>query len=597
METQFVPEWAKGIIWYQIFPERFRNGDPTNDPTAASLEGAWPHDHTSPWEVHPWGSDWYAAQPYEQQNGRDIWYNIQRRRYGGDLQGVIDSLDYLVDLGIEAIYLNPVFDSPSLHKYDGATYHHIDPHFGPDPDGDRRLIAIENPIDPATWQWTSADRLALRLIDEAHRRGLRIIFDGVWNHMGINSFAFRDVVARQRDSVYRDWFRIDSWDDPAAGTTFAYTGWFGAHELPEILQDENGHAPGPRDYIYAATRRWMDPDGGGDPSDGIDGWRLDVAFCIRHPFWKGWRQHVRSINPEAYLVAEVVQSPDEEKPYLEGDEFDATMNYNFFIDLYEFFISRDYRVTATEFDARLRYLREAHPAQVAHVMQNLLDCHDTSRIASHIVNRDIWNIREWNTFFQRTKPADTPEFDTRRPTAAERRIQRLVALFQMTYIGAPMIYYGDEAGMWGGNDPCCRKPMVWPDMVYNAEAVLPDGTLRPTADEVAFDHELHDYYRQIIALRKASPALRHGEYRTLLTDDARHLFAFARETEDDAAVCVFNADDLHHIVELPVGDGQWREGFTPQESSETSEVLDGVIHVAIPPHSGIIFRRTVEPVS
>ncbi|RIK15217.1 MAG: alpha-amylase, partial [Anaerolineae bacterium] len=330
-ETQFVPDWARGIVWYQIFPERFRNGDPNNDPTAASLKGSWPHDHTSPWQVHPWTSDWYQLQPYERLNGHDIWFNIQRRRYGGDLQGIIDSLDYLVDLGIEAIYLNPVFDAPSLHKYDGASYHHIDPHFGPDPEGDRRLIASETPHDPATWVWTAADRLALRLIAEVHRRGLRIIFDGVWNHMGINSFAFRDVVARQRNSQYRDWFRIDSWDDPAAGTTFAYTGWSGARELPEMLQDANGHAAGPRDYIFAATRRWMDPDGDGDPADGIDGWRLDVAFCVRHPFWKAWRQHVRAINPEAYMVAEVVQSPEEEKPYLEGDEFDAVMNYNFFI--------------------------------------------------------------------------------------------------------------------------------------------------------------------------------------------------------------------------------------------------------------------------
>ena len=144
---QFVPEWAKGIIWYQIFPERFRNGDPDNDPTAATLEGSWPHDHTSPWQVHPWTADWYERQPYEQRNGRDIWFNIQRRRYGGDLQGIIDSLDYLVDLGIEAIYLNPVFDSPSSHKYDGATYHHIDPHFGPDPDGDCLLYTSPSPRD------------------------------------------------------------------------------------------------------------------------------------------------------------------------------------------------------------------------------------------------------------------------------------------------------------------------------------------------------------------------------------------------------------------------------------------------------------------
>ncbi len=587
IDDQFVPEWAKGIIWYQIFPERFRNGDPDNDPTAAGLEGAWPHDHTSPWQVHPWTADWYEHQPYERRNGGDIWFNIQRRRYGGDLQGIIDSLDYLVDLGIEAIYLNPVFDSPSSHKYDGATYHHIDPHFGPDPAGDRRLIAAETPHDPATWLWTAADRLALRLIDEVHRRGLRLIFDGVWNHMGVNSFAFRDVVARQRESAYRDWFKINRWDDPAAGTRFDYTGWAGARELPEIRQDENGHLAAPRDYIYAATRRWMDPNGDGDPADGIDGWRLDVAFCIRHPFWKAWRRHVRAINPQAYLVAEVVQSPAEEKPYLEGDEFDAVMNYNFLFAVFEFFIAGQHRITATEFDVKLRELREMHPAQVAHVMQNLVDCHDTSRLASQIVNRDIWPIRDWPEFFRRTKAVEDPRYDTRRPTAAERRVQRLVALFQMIYIGAPMIYYGDEAGMWGANDPCCRKPMVWPDRDYAPEATLPTGAARPQADEVAFDPELHDYYRRIIALRKASPALRRGDYRTLLTDDARRLFAFARETTDDAAVAVFNADALMHTVELPLGDGRWYDAL----SGEPAGRVERGLTISIPPVSGFVLRR------
>ena len=577
MNHQFVPEWAKGIIWYQIFPERFRNGDPANDPTAASLEGAWPHDHRSPWQVHPWTSDWYELQPYERQNGRDIWFNIQRRRYGGDLQGVIDKLDYLIDLGIEAIYLNPVFDSPSSHKYDGATYHHIDPHFGPDPAGDRRLIAAENPTDPATWLWTAADRLAVRLIDEAHRRGLRIIFDGVWNHMGLNSFAFRDVVARGRDSVYRDWFKISSWDDPAAGTTFAFTGWAGSHELPELMQDENGLVAGPRDYIYAATRRWMDPDGDGDPADGIDGWRLDVAYCVRHPFWMAWRQHVRAINPEVYLVAEVVKSPEEEKPYLEGDEFDATMNYNFLFAVNEFFLADRFRVTATEFDRKLRQLREAHPDQVAHVMQNLLDSHDTSRLASQIVNRDIWSVRDWEEFHRRTKPVENPAYDTRPPTAAESRLQRLVALFQMTYIGAPMIYYGDEAGMWGGNDPCCRMPMVWPDLLS-----LPSGE-----GEGGFDHELHDYYRRIIALRKASPALRRGDYRTLLADDARRLFAFARETDGDTAVCLFNADQLMHTVALPAGKGEWRDAL----EDAPVVLVDGAIQATLPPLSGAVYRR------
>ncbi len=584
--ASFVPEWAKGLVWYQIFPERFRNGDPTNDPTAASLEGAYPHDHTSLWQVHPWTSDWYEQQSYEQANGCGFLFNVQRRRYGGDIQGIIDSLDYLVDLGVGGLYINPLFESPSAHKYDGATYHHIDPHFGPDPDGDRRLIATETPHDPTTWLWTSADHLALRLIDEAHRRGLRIIFDGVWNHMGLNSFAYRDVAARQRESPYRDWFKIERWDDPVAGTKFACTGWFGAMELPELRQDENGVVAGPRDYIFAATHRWMDPDGDGDPADGVDGWRLDVAFCIKHPFWKAWRKHVRAINPEAYMVAEVVQTPEEEKLYLQGDEFDATMNYNFFSTAYEFFIADKYGVTASEFDHNLRELREMYPDEVSHVMQNLLDSHDTSRIASLIVNCDSWPIRDWGEFHKHTKVEHSSEYDTRRPTAAERRVQRLVVLFQMTYIGAPMIYYGDEAGMWGANDPCCRKPMVWPDGVYEPEARLPNGAARSTPDGVAFDHELFAYYRKLIGVRQASPALRVGEYRTLLADDDRRLFAFARETAGDKAIAVFNADELTHTVALPA-EGVWEDALNGGQYA----AANGYIELSVPPVSGVVLIK------
>ena len=192
---EFVPTWAKEAIWYQIFPERFRNGDPGNDPTLSSLKGADPQEMPKAWEISPWGSDWYKLQPWELQNGEpEMWKHLLRRRYGGDLQGIIDKLDYLQNLGVTALYLNPVFESPSLHKYDGATYHHIDPHFGPDPEGDRARMATEDPLDPTTWVWTQADELALELIRQCHARGIRIIFDGVFNHMGLSSFAFQDGV-------------------------------------------------------------------------------------------------------------------------------------------------------------------------------------------------------------------------------------------------------------------------------------------------------------------------------------------------------------------------------------------------------------------
>jgi len=379
--AEFVPGWAKSAVWYQIFPERFRNGDPDNDPTLESMRGAWPHDLSEPWQVHPWTSDWYELAPYERDNGKSFWFNVQRRRYGGDLEGVLGKLDYLEELGVNALYFNPVFKAPSSHKYDGETYHHIDPHLGPDPRGDLRLIATETPDDPSTWVWTAADLLVLELIRELHNRGMRIIFDGVFNHMGLRSWPFRDVLAHQRDSRFSDWFAIESWRDRRRGTRFVYRGWAGVRELPELRQDEDGIVPGPRKYIFDATRRWMDPDNDGDPSDGIDGWRLDVAFCISHAFWKSWRKWVRSINPEAYLTAEVVAEPAELEPYLRGDEFDAVMNYNFGFICDEYFFAREKRISTTAFDRTLRELREAFPRQVGYVMQNLFGSHDTARLA------------------------------------------------------------------------------------------------------------------------------------------------------------------------------------------------------------------------
>jgi glycosidase len=326
---EFVPQWAKRVVWYQIFPERFRDGDKGNNPTVIDIAGSDPKEPPKSWNIHPWGSDWYQLQYYEKTNGEpEMWKHILRRRYGGDLQGVIDKLDYLHELGITAIYLNPVFQSPSLHKYDGESYHHIDPNFGPDPEEDRKLIATENPLKPETWVWTSADELALKLIDEAHNKGIKIIFDGVFNHLGYNSFAFQDVLKNQEKSPYKDWFIIKSWDNPKTGSKFDYEGWFGVKSLPELKEDSTGIVAGPKKYIFDATKRWMNPKGKGI-AHGIDGWRLDVAFCVGHPFWKKWRQHVRAINPEAYMTAEIVDTPDKVKPYMQGDEFDGEMNYNF----------------------------------------------------------------------------------------------------------------------------------------------------------------------------------------------------------------------------------------------------------------------------
>jgi glycosidase len=379
------PKWASSAVWYQIFPERFCNGDPSNDPKIGDQIGSWPHDTTGPWQVHPWTSDWYELQPWEKSNGKGYSFNITRRRYGGDIQGIINKIGYLKDLGINTLYLNPIFIAPSNHKYDGAMYHHVDPTFGPDPSGDIKLMEQEDPLKPETWAWTTADKLALKMIDSLHKSGIRVIFDGVFNHMGVNSFAFKDLVKNGKNSKYANWFIVKQFADSSTGKTLEYEGWFGVKDLPEIREDENGIVDGPKQYIYQSTRRWMDPNGDGNPRDGIDGWRLDVAFCVRHEFWKDWRKLVKGINPEAYLTAEVIDSVSKVKPYVEGDEFDAVMNYNFGFILADYFIGEN-RMSPTSLDKSLKNLREAFGVDPL-IMMNLFDSHDTNRMASHVVNQ------------------------------------------------------------------------------------------------------------------------------------------------------------------------------------------------------------------
>jgi cyclomaltodextrinase / maltogenic alpha-amylase / neopullulanase len=584
--SEFVPAWAKSAVWYQIFPERFRDGDPSNNPKMADILGADPPERPKAWKIHPWGSDWYELQPYERANGEpELWKHLLRRRYGGDLQGVIDKLDYLKDLGINAIYLNPIFASPSLHKYDQSSYHHVDPNFGPDPEGDRKLMATETPIDSSTWVWTKADELALKLIDEAHHKGMRIIFDGVFNHMGVNSFAFKDLAKNQERSPYKDWFTVKAFDNPATpANEFVYDGWFGNKSLPELREDSNGIVQGPKDYIFKATERWMNPKGEG-VEHGIDGWRLDVAYCVAHPFWKDWRKHVRSINPEAYLTAELVLPPEKVKPYLQGDEFDGEMNYNFAFAAAEFFFNPEpTRISVSEFDQKLEELRNLYPPGVAYVVQNLFGSHDSNRIASHIVNRGIGNFRDWGNYFNISQAAQNSKYNVRKPRAEELQLQKLFAIMQMTYVGAPMIYYGDEVGMWGGNDPDSRKPMLWPDITYTDEAYKPDGTKRPP-DKVQINHDLRDHYKKLIALRNRYPALRLGSFETLLFDDDKGLYVFERRHEDDVVWVALNNSGEPRDVILPA---RGHADFKNELSGPPPRQAAGKLYLTIPAKWGAV---------
>ena len=594
-----VPGWAADAIFYQIFPERFANGDRTNDPTRESLE--FPESVPESWAISPWTGDWYARAEWEKQLGPDFYENgVFHRRYGGDLQGVIDKLDYLATLGINTIYFNPVFYARSLHKYDGNSLHHVDPHFGSDPAGDLALMAQET-SDPASWHWTQADKLFLELIGRAHERGIRIVIDGAFNHTGRDFFAFADLRQRGAESPYRDWYIVQHFDDPATPQNeFRYKGWWGVETLPEFANDDTGQDlhSGPKQYVLDSTRRWMDPNGDGDPADGIDGWRLDVANELPAGFWRDWHAAARNINPQCYTVAEVW---GDARHFLQDGRFSATMNYHgFAFPVKGFLIDRVLPASAAarDFDAR----RDAYPRDVQFALQNLVDSHDTDRLASMIVNargstelgdtRRPYREPERFDYDIGVSPRYMPDYDVRKPNDRQRRVQRLVALLQMTYVGPPMIYYGTEAGMWGADDPCDRMPMVWPDVSYEPQQAHPLGRERQP-DAVAFDESLFNYYRAAIALRRQSPALRRGIIEFVAADDEAQFLAFRRADDEASLFIGLNRGDDTHRWEISLAEGVSLEQVFTASGNVDQFSVESQAHravVTVPACDGVVLR-------
>lgn len=540
MSKDFVPDWARDAVWYQVFPERFRNGAPHSDPRAEDIADRAPDG----WSVSRWGQDWYALEGWQTKR-HGFWDAVFHRRFGGDLVGLKDKLDYLQDLGVTALYLNPVFQAQSLHKYDGSCFHHIDPTFGPDRDGDLKLLAEANETeDPATWVWTAADRFFLELVADVHRRGMRIIIDGVFNHAGRDFFAFRDLLRHGRASRYADWFLIKQW---ISDTAFEYDGWFGHKALPEFNRTQDNLAAPVKQYIFDCTSRWMNPDGDENPARGIDGWRLDVAFCVPHGFWRDWRRHVKALNPEAYLTAEIV---DLAAAYLKGDEFDAVMNYMWLYPTVSFFSDGQPAMTAKAFRAALDALREAYPPGVTEVVQNLLDSHDVGRVVSVLNNPSMLPVKDFDHYFNASRVKHGGDFVTTKPPPRAYAHLRQAAVFQMTYPGAPMIYYGTEAGMWGANDPDDRQPMLWPDIDYDDETHGPHGPVDRSPR--APDTELFAFYRQAIALRRAHPCLRRGTLDWLDIPGER-MIAYERRLGDEVIRVYLNAGDQRAAVAVPEG--------------------------------------------
>lgn len=454
-----VPDWARGAVIYQIFPDRFANGDPGNDPD----------------DTVAWGSEPHA-----------------RQFQGGDLAGVTERLGHLRELGVDAIYLNPIFASPSNHRYDTVDYLSVDPVLG-------------------------GNDAFKRLVDRAHAAGIRIILDASFNHTHPRFFAFADLIARGEDSPYRDWFVVKDWpvrlrvrtasrrgrlaewisvwasqtgipieevegDGPAVEPT--YEAWYGVPTMPRL---DLSH-PAARGYVLDVAKHWL-------VNYDIDGWRMDVARYIDPDFWPDFRTACRDAKPDAYLLAEIMGDVSH---WLRGDGFDATMNYTFRSIALGFFGHGE--MNGVEMLDHCTRLYGRHALATTLVNHNLLGSHDTPRFLTE-ARGELWRAG-------------------------------LATVFQLTFPGAPGIYYGDELGMTGGDDPGCRGAMPW--------------------DEVGREPQLMATIAEITALRRRYSALRSGSFRPLAaTSD---LVAFQRSAGRSRFVVAFNRGSTPGSVDL-AGDG------------------------------------------
>lgn len=567
------PDWAKGAVWYQIFPERYRNGNERNDPRGPAFT------------KKEWTSDWYGFEVEELEAARvrvtmepphvlraiadPRSAAMQARRYGGDLEGVVEKLDELRDLGVTAIYLNPVFQAHSHHKYDATDFRHIDPTFAGDGDGgeaDAAALRAETE-DPATWVWTGADRYVLdTLLPQIHRRGMRVVFDGVWNHVGTRFWAFEDVRMRGRESKYAPWFQAEFVDDKRMaddavramdvreGSLIAWKSWNGVNgSLPVFARSANGRLhPEVERHVFEVTRRWMSP---GEGKRGIDGWRLDVVPDVPRPFWEAWRAHAKAINPDGVLLGEMWF--DAREYFSSGDDaqgkgggaavFDGQMNYPVAMPLVRWLADAGY--SSAQLGVQLARVVE-RPAQHELVQMNLLGSHDTTRVATMIEAGLSEYGGQIPQRVQRSRP---------RPETYEKLALGVAVL--ACWPGSPMVYYGDEYGMHGGNDPHCRKPLPWADA----------GEMANAADHA--EPGLREQFRTWLRLRQdeqIGEVLRYGDVRIIETGNA-DVFAFERGLNGKRVVCVANRGDAEFDAASLLEDVRDGQKGTPRRIGSAAE--------------------------
>ena len=630
-----VPNWAKEAIWYNIFPDRFYNGNHYNDPIFNEFgpeafkpnrlheqnfieEYKWEKSNNviSHFDRNRWTADFREQVIWEKLGEREIDYSLKyARMYGGDLQGIKEKIPYMKELGINAVWLNPVFFSYQNHKYGANDFRHISPDFGTiktsgsthgveinrnnkygnksyvDVLGNKATTSSELKLlevnlkgenrgkngygeteDPATWVWTESDLIMVDLIKEFHKNGIRVIFDGVFNHSSSEHWTFNMVLADGENSKYKDWYKFtdfgqhvpitdDMSDEQAFETLIAnrkrtiYNAWGGFDSLPEFNTFNQEY----KEYIFNITRKWMcGPDGKESENwmedDGIDGWRLDVPNCLENQnFWNEWREVVKGSKKDSYITAELWGNASGD--INGGNKFDTVMNYEWLKTVIGFFINQSreggvrYKLKAQDFFNELREKRTWYPYQALQASQNLNGSHDTDRLYSRIVNdvvgRNLEEGKQLEKGYNGIRPDLASNYhpnttiDWRNSPIKPKDILKLISIFQMTYIGAPMLFYGDEVGMWGATDPYCRKPMLWKEFLYDDEK-NPSHINQNEVYSQKVDSDLFEWYKKLIRIRLENKTLIYGKFREIFADNERDVIAYERVIEDQLIIVVIN---------------------------------------------------------
>ena len=562
------PDWAKGAVMYQIFTDRFYNGDKSND--VETNEYYYIGDYSQ--RVTNW--DKYPA-------------NMGVREfYGGDLQGVMDKLDYLQDLGVEVVYFNPLFVSPSNHKYDIQDYDYIDPHYGKivDDGGEVLPNGVTDNSQATKYKkrttglknLEASNELFIKLVEELHRRGMKVILDGVFNHCGsFNKWMDRERIYEgeedyepgayvSADSPYRSYFRFfkegpENWPYNAN-----YDGWWGHDTLPKLNYEDSVKL---ENYILYIGRKWV------SPPYNVDGWRLDVAADLgrsneyNHEFWQKFRRAVKDANPNALILAEHYGDPSD---WLKGDEWDTVMNYDAFMEPVTWFLTG---LEKHSDEAREELLGNIDNfiGSMAHHMSNMLTPSlqvAMNELSNHDHSRFLTRTNHMVGRVEHLGPEAANEY-------VNKAVMREAVVMQMTWVGAPTVYYGDEAGVCGFTDPDNRRTYPWGHE----------------------DQELIAFHKEVIRIHKEHPALKTGSLKILGGEE--NILSYARFKGHDRIIVVINNRSERAEVKVPVWEAEipikcrmkrllysYKDGYTTEY--EEYLVEDGEVVANMGPHSALV---------